>query len=377
MQQYNYGKMRVVRELTDNFFDGSISYGGTRFQNETVRLTDEELKQIPGSEILKSADSLPLQVLVREGVNMVVHPDYVRKWGNCGGELGQEQLALYHPSKNRYKKLVAEHEKSHQLLLKDIISNNSGTTLTPNRTLNPQTHETDAGEPNRAEPPPAALPETSKTYESEEAMINGESSAINFRVASEIQGVELVRLQNGKSFIVPDKDKVIAKWTCVGGYGTGRYVPEDAPDHGVPVLWPQGDETPVQIDMSSVDPNAASTCVETMTLYKYLVLLERQKRVSTYTLSYSAVERITADNSDTFKIEPKDLHKYKPVPDPAKAVTCKGFFGDCEQTVADSSIVRTVFRFRFERVHGCSKVQKPYVVTTRAISLRKGCPLAI
>ena len=108
---------------------------------------------------------------------------------------------------------------------------------------------------------------------------------------------------------------------------------EDAPEKGVSVLWPQGDETPVQIDMASIDPNAGSTSVETMTLYKYLVLLERQKRVSTYNVSYTTVERITTDNSDTFKVEPKDLHKYKPLPDPAKAITCKGFFGESEQSI--------------------------------------------
>ena len=61
-------------------------------------LAAEELAQIPGSGVLKSADSLPLQVLVRDGVNVVVHPDYVRKWSNCGGELGQQQLAFGPPS---------------------------------------------------------------------------------------------------------------------------------------------------------------------------------------------------------------------------------------------------------------------------------------
>ena len=42
-QQFSYGRMRVVRELTDSFFDGAVTYGGARFQNEPVRLTDEEL----------------------------------------------------------------------------------------------------------------------------------------------------------------------------------------------------------------------------------------------------------------------------------------------------------------------------------------------
>lgn len=352
-QQFSYGRMRVVRELTDSFFDGAVTYGGARFQNEPVRLTDEELAQIPGSGVLKSADSLPLQVLVRDGVNVVVHPDYVRKWSNCGGELGQQ-----------YKKLVAEHERSHQTLLKDIIgrsssSSSGGGALIPNRTLNPQTHDDQPGDTdgNRPEADGSADQQTQTTYESENAMTTAENSEVKHRVASELQGVELLRLQNGKLFLVAEKDKVIPKWTCVGGYGTGRYVAEDAPEKGVSVLWPQGDETPVQIDMASIDPNAGSTSVEAMTLYKYLVLLERQKRVSTYNVSYATVERITADNSDTFKVEPKDLHKYKPLPDPAKAITCKGFFGESEQSiqiVADSSIVRTVFRFRFERVHGCS-----------------------
>ena len=110
-------------------------------------------------------------------------------------------------------------------------------------------------------------------------------------------------------------------------------MPDAAPEKGVPVQWPEGDRTPVQIDQSSIDANASSTSVETMTLYKYLVVLERVKRVSTYLVSYATVERLTADSSDTFKVVPKDLHKYKPVPDMARAISCKRFFGDCEQSM--------------------------------------------
>ena len=111
---------------------------------------------------------------------------------------------------------MAEHEKSHQLLLKDIIGDSSQS-LAPNRTLNPPNHDDESGGGNEETSLDAA-----KSYDSEEAMIREEGSAIKHKVASEVTGVELVRLQNGKAFLIADRDKVIAKWTCLGGYGSGR-----------------------------------------------------------------------------------------------------------------------------------------------------------
>ena len=36
-----------------------------------------------------------------------------------------------------------------------------------------------------------------------------------------------------------------------------------------------------------------------------------------------------------------------------------------------------MFRFRYERVHGTLKLQKPYVITTRAIKLKAKAPVLV
>lgn len=95
--------------------------------------------------------------------------------------------------------------------------------------------------------------------------------------------------------------------------------------------------------------------------------------------------------------------------DLSKPVGCKSIFNDSAKEIAQSKILQTVFRFRcklsvkvklrdgsslcffvmqnkpplvssglpgYDRVHACTKVQKPYVMSAIALTLEAGKPLA-
>ena len=152
-----------------------------------------------------------------------------------------------------------------------------------------------------------------------------------------------------------------------------RFVPVAESEDGVEVLWPDGDKTLIQCDHASVSPD--STQLEIMSLYRFLVLLERVKRITSYKLSYSECTREEGQGSqDKFKITVKDAHKFKVVSSGSDRVSCKSFFGASMAAVAASNLLKSLFRWRFERVHACCKIQKPYVITSKVIELAAGKP---
>lgn len=112
----------------------------------------------------------------------------------------------------------------------------------------------------------------------------------------------------------------------------------------VPLKWELGDKTLVQIDLSSLNPESGS--LDVMTLYKYLVTLERVKRVTTYDLSYSECARKLQGAGDSFDVKPKNAHAYKCMPDLTKAMTCKTVFFNSAQVIESGKGLLTVFRFR-------------------------------
>jgi len=141
------------------------------------------------------------------------------------------------------------------------------------------------------------------------------------------------------------------------------------------LAWDEGDKTIIQVDMSSLQPE--STALESMTLYKYLLLLEKHKRVTSYEISYSTCKRKDSTGGDGFEITPKELQVYKTIPDLTKQLTCKSVFWNCFSKVKSSTGLMTVFRFRFDRVHAVTKVQKPYVFSKVALSLEAGKPMEV
>ena len=57
-----YGKTRVLRELLEAWCEKKMTFAGIKYEDGEIKLTDEELSQIPGSEVTKSVDALKLEV---------------------------------------------------------------------------------------------------------------------------------------------------------------------------------------------------------------------------------------------------------------------------------------------------------------------------
>ena len=155
-------------------------------------------------------------------------------------------------------------------------------------------------------------------------------------------------------------------------------MPATDPADGVQLKWSEGDKTLIQVEMAGLAP--ANTGFECMTLYRYLLLLEKQKKVTRYELSYTKCTRAPSsdgDLADSFKVEIADPHKYKTMPDVDKTLSCKSFFHDLISAVDKSDAAQAVFRWRFERVHALTKIQKPYVALSAAIKLHPGKPVRL
>lgn len=153
-----------------------------------------------------------------------------------------------------------------------------------------------------------------------------------------------------------------------------RFVPVSDEAEGVEVLWEKGDVTLIQVDHASITPEHSH--MEVMSLYRFLVLLERVKRISAYKLTYTDCKRKDSGGSDGFQVTIAEPHKYKTMAaGEGRAVTCKNFFATHLQGLKSNSVLLTLFRWRFERVHACCKIQKPYVVLSRAIEVKAGKPV--
>lgn len=127
------------------------------------------------------------------------------------------------------------------------------------------------------------------------------------------------------------------------------------------------------MDHSSISTDNGNS--EVMTLYRYLVLLERHKKITKYDVSFAEISRQSGSESDGFSVKINNPHKFKVINDSSKAATCKTWFGDCLNEIKNSHIIQKVYRFRYDRVNACSKIQKPYIVLKQAVSLKVGRPV--
>ena len=166
--------------------------------------------------------------------------------------------------------------------------------------------------------------------------------------------------------VIPSFDRL-----CHACHPFARYHPCSEGGPGVEFGWPENDRTLVQIDHASITPE--STQIETLTIYRLLVLLEKTKKISQYKVTYSECKRTdAATGNDGFQLTISEAHYYKCIVDPKAKLSCKSFFAGCLDQVKNSSTLRSVFRFRFERVHGTVKVQKPYVILRCAVDFEAG-----
>ena len=141
------------------------------------------------------------------------------------------------------------------------------------------------------------------------------------------------------------------------------------------VQWKDNDKSLIQVDMSSI--NAENSSFDVMSLYRYLVLLERTKKITKYEVTYTEVVRSSdGATGDGFQVKLVKPHRFKPIlGDGSKTPSCKSFFADIIDKVDASSVVLPVFRFRFERVCAVSKIQRPYCILGRSLSLQAGKPI--
>ncbi|CAK9000441.1 unnamed protein product, partial [Durusdinium trenchii] len=201
------------------------------------------------------------------------------------------------------------------------------------------------------------------------------------REKKDIEGLKYLDAPEGMDLQVLAEVKILESLESLKGAEEilVRYVPVEpgasAEEEGkYPGLdWEDGDKTTIQVDTSSLQPE--STAQETMTIYKYLLMLERTKKVTEYSLSYSVRTRRATSGADGFDIAAKNKHTYKTLPDLSKPLTCKSVFHDCAPRVKASKACLTVFRFRYDRVHAVAKVQKPYIFSKVALTLEPGKPV--
>ena len=195
------------------------------------------------------------------------------------------------------------------------------------------------------------------------------------RAASDENDAELLLGKSGSTYVMSKKAaKTIAKYSIIGGHGPGRYAPQDESGTGISVAWPSGDQTMILVDQSGLKD---STAVTPETLYRYIVQLEKTKRVTQYKLSYTNIERHSQDGTDGFKVEVKTPMKYVPQgPDPK--LSSKNWFSPSGKAFAkleNSQYLQSLFKFKFERVQVMTKIAKPYVVASTAIMLSPGKPV--
>lgn len=349
-----FGQARLTRGVTDAWCDKKFKHAGQEFTADAPDLTPQEIESIPGAKAsLGRLDEISFEVLERTGGDkMTIKVDEHKYWTSQGGEISEI-----------YGKLREQHLS--------LIGQQNAAVATP---ATPAT-----------EPTSAAATSTDPDVTLESLAKLEEAHGIDIKTVSEVANVELVLCKDGTVWMVASQDKTVAKHAPLGGFGTGQWVPEADGQPGVPFSVSQGDKTIIQLDESSFSPEAQG--ISTLTLFKVLVRAEREKGLNQRRFSFLTIER-KQDNAleagqDGFDIKIKNAMKFRCVKDPRASdstperISMKNFFSKAIDSMQGSQLIMPVCRFRYERVGQNFKVQRPYVVTKRGISLKKDTPVKI
>lgn len=202
-------------------------------------------------------------------------------------------------------------------------------------------------------------------------------------VASEIQGVRIILTKSGQIWLVCEKDKHLPKNSQLGGFGTGQYSKISDPGTGPAYTFPLKDRTIVQLDETSLRESCPTNSVLTMSLYKLIVTIEREKSAPDVKLSYMTAVRKTDDTveagSDAFELTITQDMRFKCIEDSRASAktTCKNVFSKCVQACESSTVIGTCFRFRYEKVGMSLKAVKPYVICKSAVQLSGNKPVKV
>ena len=355
-----FGQSRLQREVTDAWCQRKFTHAGQEFTNEAPELTAQEIESIPGAKAsMGNLDAVKFEVLERTGEKMVIRSDEHRYWSCQGGNISTSYATL----REKHAQLIATQNVP-------AASEDTGATAA-------SSGDSAGGAGDQTEAPQEEVMESIGKLE--------EKYGIELKSSAEATNVDLFRCKDGSIWIHSNQDRVLPKHALLGGFGTGQWVPESDSSPGIPFTMSQGDRSIVQLDESSFA--AESQGISTLSLFKLLVRGERDKGLTQHRVSFLTIERkqdgAVEAGSDGFEIKIKAGMKFRCLKDPRSSeganerVTCKNFFSKALDSLQGSQHIMTLFRFRYEKIGQSFKIQRPYVVTKRGISLKKDCPLKV
>ena len=352
-----FGQARLTREVTDAWCQKKFKHAGQEFTMEPPELSNQEIESIPGAKAsLGKLDEIKFETLERVGDKMTIRSDEHKYWAAQTGEIG-----------DTYAKLRDNHA---QLITQMGLS----------------TTDTSAPAPTTAETADQGTTQTTPEEVTMESLGKLEETlGVEVKTVSEISSVQLVLCRDGSIWLLSNQDKTLPKHQLLGGVGTGQWIPESDPGPGISFALKEGDRTLVQLDEASFASEQQG--FSTLSLFKMLVRAEREKGITQHRVSFLTIERkqdgAVEAGSDGFDIKIKNQMKFRCMKDPRSAegaserVSMKNFFAKTMDAIGGSQHLMHVFRYRFEKIGQSFKVQRPYVVSKRGISLKKDCPLKV
>jgi hypothetical protein len=234
------------------------------------------------------------------------------------------------------------------------------------------------GELHEPENPPAPISEAEIDQLNSAEELDAKD-AIECKTNSEEHDVEILGTKSGAVYLLSKKGRNLPRNTALGSTGTGKYVSVDTDEKGYQVNL-SSDSDVILVEMAGL--NAADTTIQAMTIYKYIVLLERTKKISKYQFSFFTASREAKNNQDGFKIASSKDMKFVTIAlkDAPEKFNAKSFFKTTSkyfESVQNSKFLATRFRYRFERVQSINKINKPVICSKVPIALQAGKPFKV
>lgn len=354
LQKDQFGAARLCREVTDAWCQKKFKHAGQEFTSDAPELSNQEIEAVPGGKAsLGQLDQIKFEILERTtGDKLSIKADEHKYWNSQGGEISET-----------YSQLRAKH-------LELIGQQNS--------IAGPE-------DPSTAPPVETNVEDESGDVTMESLAKLEEKHGVEQKTTSEVNNVEILRCKDSSVWLLSSQDKTLAKHTILGGYGTGQWVPDSDDSPGVPFSIPEGDKTTIQLDEVSFNPEAQG--VSTMSLFKMLVRAEREKGLTQHRVSFLSIERkvdgAIEAGQDGFDVKVKLPQKFKCMRDPRATdssqdkISMKNIFAKALESTHGSQHIMHLFRYRYEKIGQNFKIQRPYVVTKRGITLKKDCPLKV
>eukprot|EP00438_Fugacium_kawagutii_P020691 Skav232340 [mRNA] locus=scaffold1704:535693:541139:- [translate_table: standard] len=348
-----FGHARLGRELTDARVNRLFEHGGHKYAVDPPDLTQAEIDSIPAAKAaMVSLDEMKFEVLERVNDKMMIRSDEHRFWLAQSGDI----KAIYEELRQKHADLIGYQSQHQVAALADADA-------------------ASASASGSAEESPRVEMESVGKLEQE--------VGIDLRVSSEVANVELIKCKDNSLWLLSSITKTIAKHTVLGGYGTGQWMTQaECAEPAVPFEIPAGDRTLIQLDEATFGGEGAQG-ITTLSIYKLLLRAETEKSITNHRVSFLSVRRKEAVEAgqDGFDVSLKQSMVFKCCRDPrgdrgdSERITSKNFFSKLISNLPTSLL--TTVRYRFERVGQNFKIQRPYVISGKSISLEKDKPLKV